>query len=186
VYLLRLHSKLAKENSDIAERQWHSNIGVSKDRKKKIEEIVTGIGNKKDPDIDSEADEILSLRNDNLEDVEAGQIVDVYIKRGDEEYYIDIKTVGPNKSGFLDHKRLTLTWIARADKKIHPIIALPYNPFFPEPYKKVGSNAMELGKDLLVGKDFWDLGGGEGTYEGLSAAFAEEVQWYWKELEKKF
>ena len=34
-------------------------------------------------------------------------------------YYIDIKTVGPNKAGFLDHKRLTLTWIARANKKIH-------------------------------------------------------------------
>ena len=178
---------IASNNSDVAERQWKSESQISIDRKQKIEEIITKIGNKeKLPNLDLEIEEILSIPNNNLVETTAGQIVDVYFKRGDDEYYIDIKTVGPNKSGFLDHKRLTLSWVARANKKIHPIIALPYNPYHPEPYKKVGSNVMQVGVDLKVGKNFWDLVGGTGCYEDLSKIFKEIGEWYWTELEKKF
>jgi len=178
---------IASNNSDVATRQWKSESKISNDRKQKIEEIIRKIGNKeKLPDMDSEIKEILSIPNNNLVETDAGQIVDVYFKRGKDEYYIDIKTVGPNKGGFLDHKRLTLTWIARANKKIHPIIALPYNPYHPKPYKKVGSDAMQVGIDLVVGKDFWDLVGGSGCYSDLSKIFEEIGEWYWTELEKKF
>jgi hypothetical protein len=178
---------LATSNSDLAVRQWKSQSKISSDRKQKIEEIITKIGNEeKLPNLNLEIEEILSIPNKNLVETKAGQIVDVYFKRGKDEYYIDIKTVGPNKGGFLDHKRLTLTWIARANKKIHPIIALPYNPYHPKPYKKVGSNVMQVGIDLVVGKDFWDLVGGSGCYEDLSKIFQEVGEWYWIELEKKF
>ena len=178
---------IATNNSDIAERQWKSEIQISKERKQKIEEIIRKIGNKeKLPDMDSEIKEVLSIPNSNLVESDAGQIVDVYFKRGNEEYYVDIKTVGPNKAGFLDHKRLTLSWVARANKKIHPIIALPYNPYHPKPYKKVGSDVMQVGIDLVVGKDFWDLVGGTGCFEDLSEIFQEVGEWYWEELEKKF
>ena len=178
---------IASNNSDVAARQWKSNSQISNARKQKIEEIIRKIGNKeKLPDMDSEIKEILSIPNNNLVETDAGQIVDVYFKRGKDEYYIDIKTVGPNKAGFLDHKRLTLTWIARANKKIHPIIALPYNPYYPKPYKKVGSDVMQVGIDLIIGKDFWDLVGGSGCYEDLSKIFQEVGEWYWIELEKKF
>lgn len=178
---------IAAENSDMAKRQWRAESRISKNRKQKIEEIIRQIGNKENrPDIDSEIKEILSIPNTNLMETDAGQIVDVYIKRGLDEYYIDIKTVGLNKSGFLDHKRLTLSWVARADKEIHPIIALPYNPYHPKPYKKVGSDVMQVGKDLLVGKDFWDLIGGQGCYEDISNIFQDVGKWYWEELEKKF
>ena len=178
---------IASNNSDVAARQWKSNSQISNARKQKIEEIIRKIGNKeKLPDMDSEIKEILSIPNNNLVETGAGQIVDVYFKRGKDEYYIDIKTVGPNKAGFLDHKRLTLTWIARANKKIHPIIALPYNPYHPKPYKKVGSDVMQVGIDLVIGKDFWDLVGGSGCYEDLSKIFQEIGEWYWIELEKKF
>ena len=178
---------IATNNSDIAERQWKSEIQISKERQQKIEEIIRKIGNKeKLPDMDSEIKEVLSIPNSNLVESDAGQIVDVYFKRGNEEYYVDIKTVGPNKAGFLDHKRLTLSWVARANKKIHPIIALPYNPYHPKPYKKVGSDVMQVGIDLVVGKDFWDLVGGPECFEDLSKIFQEVGEWYWEELEKKF
>jgi hypothetical protein len=178
---------IASNNSDIAARQWKSESQISNDRKQKIEEIIRKIGNKeKLPDMDSEIKEILSIPHDNLVETDAGQIVDVYFKRGNDEYYIDIKTVGPNKAGFLDHKRMTLLWVARANKKIYPAIAFPYNRYHPKPYKKVGSNVMQVGVDLLVGKDFWDLLGGKGCYEDLSEIFKKTGEWYWIELEKKF
>ena len=164
---------IAKPISEIAEMQWHSNLLVSKDRLAKINEISADIGTKKRKlDIDKEAEEILAIPNENLiKDVD-GQIVDVYFKRGKDEYYIDIKTTGPNLPGFIGYRKANLKWIARANKKIHPILALPYNPYAPDPYKKVGSNRMELGKDLLVGKDFWNLvGGSDGCYEDIEGSF---------------
>ncbi len=164
---------IAKPISEIAEMQWHSNLLVSKDRLAKINEISADIGTKKRKlDIDKEAEEILAIPNENLiEDVD-GQIVDVYFKRGKDEYYIDIKTTGPNLPGFIGYRKANLKWIARANKKIHPILALPYNPYAPKPYKKVGSDRMELGKDLLVGKEFWDLvGGSDGCYEDIEKSF---------------
>lgn len=178
---------IAKENSDHAERQWKSNHKVSKDRVAVIEDIVRKIGNgKKKPNLKNEMKRILSVPNKNLKQAAAGRIVDVYIKRGKKEYYIDIKTVGPNKSSFLDYKRLTLTWVARADKKIIPIIALPYNPYHPKSYKKVGSSAMQLEVDLKVGKSFWDLVGGAGCYSDLSLVFKKTGQKFWPKLRKKF
>ena len=178
---------IATENSDVAKRQWKSESGISRNRKQKIEEIIRHIGNKEiAPDMDREIREILSIPNTNLVETDAGKIVDVYIKRNRDEYYIDIKTVGLNKNEFLDHKRLTLSWVARANKKIHPIIALPYNPYYPKPYKKVGSEVFQVGKDLVVGKDFWDFIGGEGCYEDLSKIFQDIGKWYWEELETKF
>ena len=125
---------IAKPISEIAEMQWHSNLLVSKDRLAKINEISADIGTKKRKlDIDKEAEEILAIPNENLiKDVD-GQIVDVYFKRGKAEYYIDIKTTGPNLPGFIGYRKANLKWIARANKKIHPILALPYNPYAPEP-----------------------------------------------------
>ena len=50
------------------------------------------------------ADEILAIPNKNLiEDVD-GQIVDFYFKRGKDEYYVDIKTIGPNLPGFISYR----------------------------------------------------------------------------------
>ena len=164
---------IAEPKSKIAETQWKSNLQVSKDRLRKIDEISADIGTKKRKlNIEKEADEILAIPNKNLiEDVD-GQIVDFYFKRGKDEYYVDIKTIGPNLPGFISMRKNNLKWIARADKKIHPILALPYNPYAPKPYKKVGSDRMELGKDLLVGKEFWDLvGGSPGCYEDIEESF---------------
>jgi len=178
---------IAKKNSDHAERQWKSNLKISKDRVAVIDDIVRKIGNgEKKPDLKNEMRKILSTNNNNQKRASAGRIVDVYIRRGKKEYYIDIKTVGPNKSNFLDYKRLTLNWVARADKEISPMIALPYNPYHPKPYKKVGSNAMQLGVDLKVGKSFWDLVGGRGCYSDLNSVFRRTGREFWPKLQRKF
>ena len=164
---------IAEPKSEIAEVQWKSNLRVSIDRMKKISEISADISMKKrKPNIEKEIEEVLAIPNKNLREDADGQIVDFYFKRGKDEYYVDIKTTGPNLPGFKGYREANLKWVARANKKIHPVLALPYNPYAPEPYKKVGSDRMELGKDLLVGKEFWDLvGGSDGCYEDIEESF---------------
>ena len=118
---------IAEPKSEISETQWKSNLQVSKDRLRKIDEISADIGTKKRKlNIEKEADEILAIPNKNLIDDVDGQIVDFYFKRGRDEYYVDIKTIGPNLPGFISMRKNNLKWIARADKKnsAHPSFAL--------------------------------------------------------------
>ncbi len=177
---------IAKCNSDVAETQWKSNIKISRDRLAKIDEISAEIGTgARVPNIDQESSEILSISNNNqINDVD-GQIVDVYFKRGHEEYYVDIKTAKPNLPGFISLKKNNLKWIARSDKKINPILAIPYNPFAPNPYNAIGHERLERGKELLVGKEFWDLVGGDGCYEDLDNVFKDIGDKYWPRFLEK-
>ncbi len=104
--------------------------------------------------------------------------VDVWLEAYDGELFlIDIKTVKPNKSNFIDFKRTLLEWVAvelaeSENRKIHSLIAMPYNPYEPEPYRSWQMRGMlDLDHELLVGKAFWDFVGGEGAYEDLLDCF---------------
>lgn len=178
---------IASVNADKVERCWKSNQLVSKDRVAKINDIVNDLSNKISiPNRKKEMNDILSIPNKNLTRVDNGRIVDVYVKQGNQEYYFEIKTVGPNIRGFRSHKEQILTWVARADKEIQASLVLPYNPNLPKPYERAGSEIMELGEDLLVGKDFWDILGGNGCYEDIEDAFQRIGGKYWKKLSAKF
>ena len=104
-------------------------------------------------DIDSEMKEVLDIPHTDLQEVSADKRVDVYFRRGDDEYYVDIKTRG-NKGMHLNLKAQLLEWVARANKPIHPIIAVPYNPYEPERYRGVGVQVMQLGKICWWEKNF--------------------------------
>ncbi|MBT7252144.1 MAG: TdeIII family type II restriction endonuclease [Candidatus Nitrosopelagicus sp.] len=178
---------IASVNSDKVERFWRSNQLVSKDRVAKINDIVNNLANKiSTPNRVREIKDILEVPNKNPTRVDNGMIVDVYVQQGNKEYYFEIKTVGPNIRGFRSHKEQVLTWVARADKEIHAALVLPYNPYLPKPYKRPGSEIMDLGEDLLVGKDFWDILGGKGCYEDIEDAFQRIGGKYWKKLSSKF
>ena len=174
---------IASVNSDKVERFWRSNQLVSKDRVAKINDIVNNLANKiSTPNRVREIKDILEVPNKNPTRVDNGMIVDVYVQQGNKEYYFEIKTVGPNIRGFRSHKEQVLTWVARADKEIHAALVLPYNPYLPKPYKRPGSEIMDLGEDLLVGKDFWDILGGKGCYEDIEDEFQRIGGKYWKKL----
>jgi len=178
---------LASMNSDIAQTQWKSNHLMSKDRIAKVDEIVNDLVNKtRKPNRVKEIKEILSVPNKNLVKVNDARIVDVYVKQGNKEYYYELKTTLITIRGFRNHKDQILKWVARADKNIHAALVLPYNPYSPQPYARHGSNIWELGKDLLVGKDFWDKIGGKGSYEDIEDAFQRIGTKYWKKLSAKF
>ena len=91
--------------------------------------------------------------------------------------FFDLKTVKPNKGDFEKFKRTLLEWCAIAlaknpDLDIHTLIAIPYNPYEPESYKRWTAKGMlDLGQELEVANEFWDFLGGDGAYQDLLDCF---------------
>ncbi len=92
-------------------------------------------------------------------------------------YLIDIKTAKPNAGGFKEFKRTLLEWVATTlanDPKadVQTIIAIPYNPYEPQPYNRWTMRGMlDLPNELKVADEFWDFLGGKGTYKQLLDIF---------------
>lgn len=92
-------------------------------------------------------------------------------------YLIDIKTAKPNAGGFKEFKRTLLDWVAATlavdpEADIQTLIAIPYNPYEPQPYSRWTMRGMlDLQYELKVASEFWDFVGGEGAYEELLDIF---------------
>jgi len=175
---------IALSSGKDAHEQWESPVKISQDRVARIDQIVAELDSGvRKPDVDNEIKEILSIPNKNLIEDGTDNIVDVYF---DEKYLFDIKTVGPNKNDWVDFKKKTLKWSARMNKRVYGTIAIPYNPKAPRPYSSSAVHKyMQVGKDVLVAADFWDLIGGKGCYEELGDAFKKIGSKYWKKTLQK-
>ena len=121
-------------------------------------------------------------------EVDGDSTVDVFLKdKNGNEYYIDITTVKNNLKGFESLKLKMLRWIAlRAsiDKTVNAnsFIAIPYNPYYPEPYARWNSTIIDPNEDIKVQEDYWNfIGKNPNTYKELLEIF-EEVG---KELREK-
>ncbi|MCI0448819.1 MAG: TdeIII family type II restriction endonuclease [Chlorobi bacterium] len=104
--------------------------------------------------------------------------VDIWLESKTGELHLfDLKTAKPNAGGFREFKRTLLEWAAAVllvnpNSKINTLIAIPYNPYEPEPYKRWTMRGMlDLERELKVGKEFWDFVGGKGAYEELLDCF---------------
>jgi hypothetical protein len=104
--------------------------------------------------------------------------VDIKLVAHDETIYLfDLKTVKPNIGGFKEFKRTLLEWVAAtlADSplaNVQTIIAIPYNPYDPQPYNRWTMRGMlDLQNELKVAEEFWDFLGGQGTYQQLLDIF---------------
>ncbi|MGB4666219.1 MAG: TdeIII family type II restriction endonuclease [Bacteroidales bacterium] len=93
------------------------------------------------------------------------------------QYLFDLKTAKPNISNFKDFKRTLLEWVGivltkNPNLKINTLIAIPYNPYDPQPYERWTIKGMLDDKyELMVGKEFWDFLGGDGAYEDILNCF---------------
>ena len=55
---------------------------------------------------------------------------------------------------------------------IHSLIAIPYNPYEPEPYERWTLRGMlDLEQELIVADEFWNFLGGDGVYQDLLNCF---------------
>ncbi|HRK25916.1 MAG TPA: TdeIII family type II restriction endonuclease [Chitinophagales bacterium] len=104
--------------------------------------------------------------------------VDLYIETQSTEIHLfDLKTAKPNTSNFKDFKRTLLEWAAiilaqNPNVKIHSYIAIPYNPYYPEPYQRWTLKGMlDLPQELKVAEEFWNYLGGGDAYEDLLDCF---------------
>ncbi len=97
---------------------------------------------------------------------------DLFLKKGNEEYYIEIKTAKPNIDVFVKSKQKLLEWIALRKKRVNTILAIPYNPYHPEPYNRFTMQGyLDEENELYVAEKFWELLGGKGTYKEVLDIF---------------
>ena len=124
--------------------------------------------------------------------------VDLMFESKDGAFYLfDIKTAKPNSGGFKEFKRTLLEWVAvilacKPKADVHSLIAIPYNPYEPEPYSRWTMRGMlDLENELKVADEFWDFLGGKGTYKDLLDCFErvgielrDEIDTYFKRFNK--
>ncbi len=179
---------IAVEHSDFCSRRYGVGGAISDVQKNVINKIVAELRDKvRTPDIESEKQEVLRASWENSKSQTSGNIADLYMRKGDKEFFFEIKTVKPNIDVFEKSKTKLLEWVARRQKPINVFLAFPYNPYHPEPYSRFTEmNLMESGKDFLVGDEYWDYLGGEGTFPDLLNVFDGVGKEFKEELSKKF
>lgn len=120
-------------------------------------------------------------------------LADVMLQSYDDEVFLfDIKTAKPNAGDFQKLKRNLLEWIAiylrqHPNAIIQSAIAIPYNPYFPQPYARWTMLGMlDLNSELYVAEQFWDFLGGEEVYPEILSIFEEVGMLMRDEIDKKF
>jgi hypothetical protein len=106
-------------------------------------------------------------------------IVDVFIKMpSGSEFYFDVTSPKCNIKEFRTLKKKLLRWVAlrlSIDKEatINTALAIPYNPYYPEPYTRWTSTNLYDAGELMVGPDFWNFVAAENVYDDLLMVFRE-------------
>jgi hypothetical protein len=185
---------IARRNNLEAKDQYNDFSGfISSEAVLQIDKIMRDIRSAvRKPNKELETKEILEVSNKWVMWNEVKKRIDLFIKANDNtEYYIEIKTAKPNIDVFKAVKKQMLEWIAmRWSKnnqvKIKPIMAIPYNPYEPEPYDRWTLQWLfDLKEEVLVWKEFWDFLWWEWTYEDLLAVFEEVWLLLYNEIDDK-
>jgi hypothetical protein len=119
--------------------------------------------------------------------------VDLFVKIGEEENYFDITSAKPNIKEFTSLKRKLLRWTAlrlSQDKsvKVFTRLAIPYNPYHPEPYERWTLKGLyDLKKgEILVGEEFWNFVASDEIYEDLLDVFQTAGEQLRDEIDRMF
>lgn len=172
---------LAIENFQLVESQQVAGLQISSEAHKVIQTIMdnlaTAVTNPNKPE------EIKAIRKvcqtGEMSNVRLTKVDVKLISKDGTVYLIDIKTAKPNAGGFKEFKRTLLEWVAASlasnpKLNIQTLIAIPYNPYEPQPYNRWTMRGMiDLDNELKVAKEFWDFLGGEGAYEDLLDCFEQ-------------
>ena len=111
---------------------------------------------------------------------------DLFLKKGNDEHYIEIKTAKPNIDVFAKSKEKLLQLVALRKKKVNTLLAIPYNPYHPEPYSRFTLQGyLDEDEELYVADKFWELLGGKGTYKEVLDIFDEVGKELKDKIQKK-
>ncbi len=174
-------------------------IEISHDAAFAIEHIMTELTTaSSEPNKLSETEAIRKFcRSGGMKKIKPTRVDIKLIANDDTIYLFDIKTAKPNAGGFKEFKRTLLEWVAATlannpAAKINTLIAIPYNPYEPQPYNRWTMRGMlDLKQELKVAEEFWDFLGGEGCYKQLLDSFEKigielrpEIDNYFKKFNK--
>ena len=186
--------ELAKEN--FKEVQTHFKVGefISEIAQIEIQNIINSlITASSNPDKELEIKRIQKVCKQGTIKKIKPTIVDIFLKTNNDELFLfDIKTAKPNIGGFKEFKRTLLEWTAvnlfeNPNVKINTLIAIPYNPYEPEPYNRWTIRGMlDLEKELKVADEFWDFLGGPNAYNALLDCFENVGIQLREEIDKYF
>jgi len=176
----------ASESSDVVETKVDVGGTLNGAQIRKIADIVNQLRNgQRTASRKREIEEVLSVPANGGTFQKKNNVADFYMKRGSSEFFVEIKTVKPNIDVFTATKEKLLEWVARKQKPIRAIAALPYNPYEPKPYERYTvQGVLEKGEELIVGKAYWDLLGGTRTYEDILSVFDEVGKQYQSEIQR--
>lgn len=154
---------------------------ISSEAVLKIDSIMRGLRSaSRKPNKELETKEVLAVSQKGNLGKKFKKRVDLFVvsKDGTENYF-EIKTAKPNINEFTGIKKQLLDWIAMRGSieprvKIKTFVAIPYNPYEPQPYERWTLQGLfDLNEEIVVGSEFWDMLGGNGTYEDLLRVFEE-------------
>ncbi len=171
---------LAQSNFKIVEKQYVIGNQISSECQNVIQYLMNNLTLGKTPNKKQEIELIRAAASKgNINRMKTVK-VDLYFETHDGEmFFFDIKTAKPNISNFKDFKRTLLEWVGivltnNSEAKVNSLIAIPYNPYEPQPYERWTIKGMLDDKEeLLVGKEFWDFLGGNDAYEDLLDCFEQ-------------
>ncbi len=169
---------LASLRFTVAQKQFVVGDTITEKAQFVIQQIINELTTGKNPDKIKEIERIRKVATSGKMNKLKTVKVDLYVKSNDRAIHLfDIKTAKPNISNFKDFKRTLLEWIAIYLSKypnatVYSYIAIPYNPYEPNPYERWTLKGMlDLDNELKVAEEFWDFLGGEGAYLELLDCF---------------
>jgi len=164
---------VAEDNYDIIERRKTISGNVSDQQRIFIDNILDDLDYKDiSPNIDVEKKEILK-NSSPASNTSDSQQIDLYLKKGENEYFFEIKSAKPNKNEVKAAKRDLLKTVAMKGN-VNVFLAIPYNPYFDEEYNRwTVKKFVKENEELLVGDSFWNYLGGEGTYLNMLEVFED-------------
>ncbi len=170
---------LAQKNFKVAVSQAKVGSQISKGAQEEIQKIIDGLTTATtSPDKKDEIERIRKVcRKGGMIKVKPTKIDLMFESKSGECYLFDIKTAKPNAGGFKEFKRTLLEWVAvmlaeNPKAQVNTLIAIPYNPYEPEPYNRWTMRGMlDLENELKVADEFWDFLGGKNTYKDLLDCF---------------
>lgn len=164
---------IGKQFHEEAQLQYDLTGYVRSAAKTTIDDILRRMNERADrriPNRDKDLADVLAQQSPGGE--ETKHTVDLYLRRHDgAELFFELKTPFPNKGQARDMKRMILTVMAiKKGTDAEAYAASAYNPYSAvgrsEPYLwGMGTRQfLEVGRDFLLGVDFWRLVGDEDTY----------------------
>lgn len=183
---------IAHDKRGFAERNKTIEGSIGEKQLAKIQQILRELEHgKRKPDWKSEISEIRQVSKSGL--IKVKVVADLYVEDTNlnKKFCFEIKSPKPNSDQTKVSKDKILQLLHLDNTKISgAYFALPFNPYgskedydHPHPFRWFN---MRKDESVLIGEEFWNLLGGEGTYESLIKVFEDVGKTYKEKIKKEY